>query len=1025
MRRIISALSLLLSFCLAPDAAAQNYDNLEPLTLLNRSVLDRSCRAIQHDDIQARAAVARLISDADELMKHPVPAPSASDTQALKTACSEALFLGEAYYLTGQEKYAARVYDYIRPWLADPATRISPQPPCEPPRALPASADFLAMSSIIDMLDGYLLTDGSEAWNSTDDAAMRQWFDELHQWFRSDKMMMEMRYLHDDQGIGYDMLLTASKTFFEREWLHEMKVYVDSTTKARLNRILASNGEMLTGIRYTVLDETEHLVTLVRMALMAEKAGSNLWLYETREGGSIRQSIEWLSNLILSDKSWVESEDAQNIARNYTYILLSSACPLASKKLYEERLNTLASMMEGKEDISTLSYQLTTPIIYGTLLSDEAFFDCLNLDTPGLETVKADVASGDIARAKADFVSYLRHREYRFDWNNADNSSDDGSYNLEEVTNTVNNLLLGEQFGDTVIWTRNNTPLEYEEWPWGLSRHQYWIGLGRAYEATGDEQYARAFVNQLNSWIDQSPLPDYDAKIDYSRWRTIETGIRTLGAWPMAYLYFLQSPSFDDGSVFLMMKSFYEHAIHLRKHHRTNNWLSMEMNGLMHIALMFPEFKESAHWAGYAGTKIYQETEKQVYPDGAQVELTPGYHGATLSNFLGLYSIVQATGYEGLPKNFSQKLENMYSYYEKIVAPSGEVPAVNDSGWNDAREKLAQGFSMFPERTDFQYIATNGKEGTMPAFTSTWMPWAGWYMMRSGWGENDMYSHFEVGPYSPGHQHEDKLSVILYAYGKRLITEGGTYSYDTSDWRKYVLSARAHNVSKVDGKYQNRHDYEPEADLEYSLEPMANRWVTNDDCDFGEGWYDEGFGDEAGMADRNVEQYRALTFIKDRYWVLFDIFTPKDGESHQYDSYFHFNTLRYITDGNSVISDDEDANIAIIPVRKDARVNVICGQTEPELQGWIPVSTSEGYVFNFAATPTFSYDEADQSVQAYILYPLKPGETNPVKSVRTKGNTIELRFTDDSKDRITFSVEGKRLKTLSFKSKGKQFSILK
>ena len=1017
MKRILSAISLLLCLCLAPDTAAQNYEKLSPLTLLNRSVLDKSRSAILRDDIPTRPALARLVSDADQLMQHPVPSPTITDARVLKTVCSEVLAFGEAYYLTGQEKYAARVYDYIRPWLTDPATRLSPQ--------LPAGTDFVAMSGIIDMLDGYLLTDGSKAWNSTDDSAMRQWFDELLQWLKSDEMMAVMQQLDDYQGIGYDMLLTASKTFFEREWLHEMKLFVDATTKARLDRILAADGKMMIGTGNSVLDETEHLVTLVRMALMAEKAGSNLWLYETKSGGSIRQSIEWLSNLLLSDKAWVNGDDAASIARNYTYILLSAACPLTSKKLYEERLGALAAMVQGKEDISALPYQLTTPIIYGTLLGDEDFFDRINLDAPGLETVKAELATGDIVKAKSDFVSYLRHREYRFDWNNADNSRDTGSYDITEVTNTVNNLLLGEQFGDTVIWTRNNTPLEYEEWLWGLSRHQYWIGLGRAYKATGDEQYARAFVNQLNSWIDQSPLPDYDAKIDYSRWRTIETGIRTLGAWPMAYLYFLQSPSFDDESVFLMMKSFYEHAIHLRKHHRTNNWLSMEMNGLMHIALMFPEFKESAHWAEYAGTKIYQETGKQVYPDGAQVELTPGYHGTTLNNFLGLYSIAKATGYEGLPKDFGRKLENMYDYYVKIVAPSGEVPAVNDSGWSDARASLAQGYSLFPERTDFQYIATNGREGTKPSYTSTWMPWAGWYMMRSGWGEDDLYTHFEVGPYSPGHQHEDKLSLILYAYGKRLITEGGTYSYDTSDWRKYVLSARAHNVSKVDGKYQNRHDYEPEADLEYSLEPMANRWVTGDDCDFGEGWYDEGFGDEAGRADRNVEQYRALAFIKDRYWILFDIFTPKDGAPHQYDSYFHFSTDRYLKAGNCVISDDEGANIAIIPLRNDAKVDVICGQTEPELQGWIPLPTSDGYVYKPVATPTFSYNEAGQSVSAYILYPLKPGEKNPVKSIRTKGGTIELRFADGGKDRITFSVDGKRLKTLSFKSKDRQFLILK
>lgn len=1016
VKQILSIVSFLLCFCFSPYTAAHNNDNLEPLTLLNRSVLDRSRRAILRDDSSTRSAVARLVSEADQLMQHQVPSPTVSDTRVLKTVCSEVRALGEAYYLTGQEKYADRVYDYIRPWMTDPVTRIPPQ--------LPASTDFVAMSNIIDMLDGYLLTDSSKSWNSADDAAMRQWFDELLGWLKSDEMMAGMKQLDDCQGIGYDMLLTASKTFFEREWLHEMKVFVDGTTKARLDRILAADGKMMMGAGNSVLAGTEHLVTLVRMALMAEKAGSNLWLYETKNGGSIRRSIEWVSNLLLGDRSWIQSDEAVSIARNYTYILLSAACPLASKKLYGERLDTLASMMKGKDDISTLSYQLTTPIIYGTLLSDEDFFDTINLDTPGLETVKADIASGDIAGAKTDFVSYLRHREYRFDWHNADNGRDNGSYDITEVTNTVNNLLLGQQFGDTVIWTRNNTPLEYEEWLWGLSRHQYWIGLGRAYKATGDEQYARAFVNQLNSWIDQSPLPDYDAKIDYSRWRTIETGIRTLGAWPMAYLYFLQSPTFDDESVFLMMKSFYEHAIHLRKHHRSNNWLSMEMNGLIHIALMFPEFKESAHWAEYAGTKIYQETGTQVYPDGAQVELTPGYHGTSLSNFLGLYSIAKATGYEGLPKDFNRKLENMYNYYVKIVAPSGEVPAVNDSGWNDARTSLAQGFGLFPERTDFQYIATNGREGTMPSFTSTWMPWAGWYMMRSGWGENDLYSHFEVGPYSPGHQHEDKLSLILYAYGRRLITEGGTYSYDTSDWRKYILSARAHNVSRVDGKYQNRHDYEPEEDLEYSREPMANRWVSNDDCDFGEGWYDEGFGDEAGKPDRNVEQYRALAFIKDRYWILFDIFTPKDGTAHRYDSYFHFNTDRYLVDGNCVMSDDEGANIAIIPLRNDAGVDVVCGQTEPELQGWMPLWTEDGYVYNPVATPAFSYIEPGQSVSAYILYPLKPGGRNPVKSVRMRGDTVIVRFADGGKDMIRFSVEGNQLKTLSFRSKDKKFSIL-
>lgn len=979
-----------------------------PLTTMNRSILYRSKKAIERNEQSVMPAFRMLMASADEVMYRSIPAPSALDKASLQQVASDVYCLGLAYYMSDNNRYAERAREYTRAWFLNPDTRITPQ--------ATSALNYSDMTCLLEMLDGFRLA------NPSDDEAMLQWMNDYLLWLRSDEVIAKTATLDTYQALCYDMLYATAKSYGEREWVHELRDYINTTTKGRLNKILGADGSLVLPKGY---NRNEAMKSLIMMAHVGELGGSNLWLYNTPEGGSIRKTIDWYYASVMNDRSWMKDKDAAQTIDVCTYTLLTAACPLTSKTIYEERLNALASAAKGKGDINALSYQLTTPIIYGTLLSDAEFFEVLDLDYPGLEVVKADVTSGNIDKAKTDFVAYLRHRDYRFDWHNADNSRDNGGYDITEVTNTVNNRLLDEQFGDTVIWTRNNTPLEYEEWPWGLSRHQYWIGLGRAYKDTGDEKYARTFVNQLNSWIDQSPLPDYDAKIDYSRWRTIETGIRTLGAWPMAYLNFLQSPSFDDESVFLMMKSFYEHAIHLRKHHRKNNWLSMEMNGLIHIALIFPEFKESAHWAEYAGTTIYHETEVQVYPDGAQVELTPGYHGATLNNFLGLYSIAKATGYEGLSKNFSQKLENMYNYYVKIVAPTGEVPAVNDSGWNDARPSLAQGFGLFPERTDFQYIATNGKEGTMPSYTSTWMPWAGWYMMRSGWGENDLYSHFEVGPYSPGHQHEDKLSLILYAYGKRLITEGGTYSYDTSDWRKYILSARAHNISKVDGKYQNRHDYQPEEDLEYSREPMANRWVSNDDCDFGEGWYNEGFGDEAGKADRNVEQYRALAFIKNKYWILFDVFTPKDEASHQYDTYFHFNTDKFEKIGNSVMSDDEGANIAIIPLRSDAKVDVISGQKEPELQGWIPVWTKEGYVYNPVATPTFSYTEPGQSLSAYILYPLKPGEKNPVKSVRTKGNTIEVRFANGEKDVITYSVEGKQLKSLSFKSKNKQFSIIK
>jgi hypothetical protein len=56
-----------------------------------------------------------------------------------------------------------------------------------------------------------------------------------------------------------------------------------------------------------------------------------------------------------------------------------------------------------------------------------------------------------------------------------------------------------------------------------------WLDLGRAFSATGDEKYAREFVAELQSWVHDCPVPlDAPANVAFSRWRTIEAGIRCL-----------------------------------------------------------------------------------------------------------------------------------------------------------------------------------------------------------------------------------------------------------------------------------------------------------------------------------------------------------------------------------------------------------------------------------------------------------------------------------------------------------------
>ena len=111
--------------------------------------------------------------------------------------------------------------------------------------------------------------------------------------------------------------------------------------------------------------------------------------------------------------------------------------------------------------------------------------------------------------------------------------------------------------------------------------------------------------------------------------------------------------------------------------------------------------------------------------------------------------------------------------------------------------------------------------------------------MRSGWGEQDKYLHFEAGPFGIGHQHEDKLTVFIWALGRTLLTEGGTFSYDQSKWRRHVLGTWSHNTIIVDGQEQNRRNLKETYETKT---PCDNLWVSTPQFDAADGIYDNGYG---------------------------------------------------------------------------------------------------------------------------------------------------------------------------------------
>ena len=637
------------------------------------------------------------------------------------------------------------------------------------------------------------------------------------------------------------------------------------------------------------------------------------------------------------------------------------------------------------------------PPVTGPRMTDEMLFELVDLEHAGLEDARDAYAAGDLPATKKALADYLRNRtsvSWRFDPHRIDSGI---SHNRRAADDTmagkVSVISIGHTFPEGEFdWFYNPTversdlPVNHE-WQWQLGRMGYWSNLGRTYWGTGDEQYAQAFVRQLRSWVYNCPRLDDSGNYAGSAWRTIECGIRMNGSWPDAYHRFLRSPSFTDEDILLYLKSCAEQAQHLRTHPTSGNWLTMEMSGLYTVGALFPELRDATEWRAYAIGRIYEELTKQFLPDGAQVELTPGYHQVALSNVLKIPGVARMTGRIGeIPPDFVALTEAAFDFNQYLMTPDRDLPRFNDSWHVNVPSSLRSAAELFPGRADFRWIATQGQEGTPPSSTSHALEYAGYYVMRSGWDEWANYLCFDTGPLGYGHVHQDKLNVVLWSYGREILFDGGGGNYESSPWRRYDTDTFAHNTVLVDGLPQRRQTRNRWANV--SREPIEARWESTETHDFAAGTYDDVYG---SAGDRIATHTRRVLFLTPDIFIVVDTLTPRDKAVHAYQARWHLMTTSTELDQETLAlstTDAERPNLVVVPlIDGKLQVEAISGQTDPELLGWWVQKNK-----NHKPATTVTHTRQASGVQHFItlLLPTKQGETNPVREVKSFAPTASM-----------------------------------
>jgi hypothetical protein len=162
--------------------------------------------------------------------------------------------------------------------------------------------------------------------------------------------------------------------------------------------------------------------------------------------------------------------------------------------------------------------------------------------------------------------------------------------------------------------------------------------------------------------------------------------------------------------------------------------------------------------------------------------------------------------------------------------------------------------------------------------------------------------------------------------------------YDVSEMRKYVLSARGHNVIHADGLEQHRGGQNPLKAAYIRTKPSFLVWQTNDAFDYASASYGKEPGESWGPQHlRNVVHTRRVLFVKPGYWIVIDSLISSDTKEHVYDSTFHLNTssatINPVT--KAVVTQNPDiANLNILPlVTPDLSAKILTGQMQPFVQG--------------------------------------------------------------------------------------------
>lgn len=658
----------------------------------------------------------------------------------------------------------------------------------------------------------------------------------------------------------------------------------------------------------------------------------------------------------------------------------------------------------------------------------------VDLDRPELEGVRN---ADDPAKAFVEHVAKPPRPHYRFEYKQKD----------EMIAFLREHYEAWRNFNTTTADKFAKMPLEKATAPNTRATRNI-LCLGQVWWGTGDPRYGAAFERffletETGKMFNWQEFNGSQAASDLAAFLLLLDcpGLSTEGRIAfLDHLHAICDDAWDNHT---------SHWNQLMLGPEGHNWYLHGSHGLVHLGLLFPEFKRAKFFVCTGLSVVEEYVRGHLKEDGGARETCLGYQHGCMIKLWDSYLMARRNNCP-VSADMADRLLKGTHFLLRLMTPSGGIPDFGDSGppqpgalitlaaiavaitgdgeckWfaEYCRKQQETGRGETDGQIPESVFWKVGLEGARmyehtrarnPNHKSVLMGPTGYIAMRDSDGPNANYmliAAADRGPIVTSHNANDIFSLEIHAGGTRFIGDMG-YTEGDSPGRQYDQKTEAHTCLAIEGMEQV--PIINEWRWSARLSPVVRRWISEETHDFFHGAH-EGF---YKFDKHKIIHARKIFFLKSLpaqasdksagYWIVMD--WVKSNVENDYRIYFHGcqpglpalplgqEQAGTLSEKNIVLGNEDDVRLAIIPPAED---DIALHRVDSD--GYAAYTREQKLTAK--SHPSFVYGKRSESdCFVWVIAPMQSGEALPtVKRLpvlvngleeETHGATaVEIRFPD-------------------------------